>query len=229
MSHDLMDKNTSCGKWEAALTDLLDGALPATEENELRRHAAGCESCGVLLRESEHGRDWARLLHDAPLEAPAALFGKILAATEALPMLSGADPALPVGEIVTLPQPAFLPGGHRAARMLMTATMALFSLALTASVTGVHPEQVRAVVHDTVQGAGPDSLQVTTSRRFFDAKKQFVSFYDNLRLVREVETRVDALRPEKQTGPSARLENEPGNLPCSRTPSTHAAPEGNRL
>lgn len=229
MGHDFANKSAGCEKWEAALAELIDGTLPARAEAELREHAARCESCGPMLRESERGREWARLLHDAPPEAPAALLGRILAATEALPMLPGADPALPTGEVVVLPHPAFLAGNHRAARMLMTAAMALFSLALTASVTGVHPEQVGAVVRDTVRGSGSDSLQVTASRRFFETKKQVVSFYDNLRLVREVETRVDALRPDKPMGPSARLLNSQKGPACCTATLTDAAMEGDPL
>ncbi len=213
-----------CGRWEAAVVDLLDGVLPPEQEVALREHAARCESCGPLLPASEHGRLWARLLHDAPAEPPLDLFGRILAKTDALPLPPGHEIGHGAGlsdvGAMVLPHPAFMPGSQRAARWLMTGTMALFSLALTASVSGVHPGQLSAAAHDTLHGEGPGSIQGAASRRFFDAKKQVVSFYDNFRLVREVENQVDALRrqpaetrrePADSLQPSARLS---GGLPA---------------
>ena len=245
MNSPLSEKNR-CEQWEAAVADLHDGTLRPEGERALREHAASCENCGPLLHASERGRLWARLLHDAPPEPPLDLFGKILARTDALPLppgfgagdSTGYEPGLPAGEVIALPHPASLPGGHLAARWLMTGTMALFSLALTASVSGVHPGQLRAAAHNTLHGGGPASLQGTASRQFFDTKKQVVSFYDNLRLVREVESRVDALRlwpggsrrePRERWQPSARLTGEWAAPACLLLPLDPEAGKRNRL
>ncbi len=227
-----------CGRWEAAVADLLDGTLLPGEEAALREHASGCRSCGPLLEASQQGRSWARLLHDTTPEPPLDLFAKILARTDALPVPAGHEAPMVEGGALVLPHPAFLHGGQQAARWLMTGAMALFSLALTASVSGVHPGQMRTAAHDTLRGAGPGSLQAVLSRQFFDTKKQMVSFYDNLRLVREVENRVDALRPlpaETRRGPggllqpSARLWNEPPEPARLSPPRDPQAGERNSL
>ena len=203
-----------CDRWEAALADLLEGALLSEEEAALREHAATCEHCGVLLRDAGHGREWMRLLHDAPLPVPEALLGKILAKTavQGAPLgagsAAGEQDGLPIAGVLAMPQGTWTARGQREARVLMTAAMAFFSVALTLSLTGVHLAEVSAAMRS------PASVGVSASRQFFDTKKQVVSFYDNLRLVREVEATVQDLRhtsdgnakksePQKPLHPSA--------------------------
>ncbi len=183
-----LHEGESCVKWEAALAEQLDGALSPEKEQAFRKHAGTCESCATLLRESVRGRDWVRLLHDTPPVVPADLLGKILAKTAELPQpAEGAfTDALPV------PSPAFQ--RERAAGFVMTAAMAFFSIALTLSVSGIRLGDIPAAVHGSL------SIQATASRQFFNTKKQVVSFYDNLLVVREVEATVEDLRQSAQGG-----------------------------
>ncbi len=205
------DDGESCLRWEASLTDLLDGTISPEDEAALRSHATGCPHCGDLLREAQSGREWVQMLHDAPPSVPADLLGKILARTaaEAWSDGSGVVPldATPLGvgpDALVLPQaaPWMVPGmmhGQRQARILMTAAMAFFSIALTLSLTGVR-------LTDLHSGA----IQATASRQFFDTKKQVVSFYDNLRLVREMEATVEDMR---HTADNAAQKNHPPRNP----------------
>ena len=215
----------SCLRWEAALADLLDGTLSAEEEAALRAHASDCAACLELLREAGAGRDWVRLLHDEPPVVPTDLLGKILArtGTELSAAAMGVDGAAlplltPPGS--ALPHAAFSFRHQREAGFVMTAAMAFFSIALTLSLIGFHLPTVHAAAH------APASLGVTASRQFFDTKKQVVSFYDNLRLVREMEAAVQDLRrssdneaekhkdPHPQPAkPSARRDDTPAALP----------------
>lgn len=195
-----------CQRWEAAIADLMDGALDPEAETGLRAHAAGCPECAGLLQEAFNGREWVRMLHAAPSEVPAALLERILAQTSERPQGTlphpGPSSAAVYGEYgeiaaativyggpsMVLPG-VWMPRGQRQARLLMTTAMAVFSIALTLSITGVRPGNLHAAV------AAPGQLQASASRQFFDTKKQVVSFYDNLRVVREMEANVhDALQ-----------------------------------
>ena len=158
---DTMHEDGSCGRWEAAITELHDGRLAPEEEMRLREHAADCNTCGALLGEGERGRAWARLL----------------------PLATG------IGGELTLPHPAAM-RGQREARVLMTVAMAFFSVALTWSVTGLR-----------LQDLEPNHVQAAMSRQFFGAKKEVVSFYDNLRVIREIEVTVESLRKPATPGP----------------------------
>ncbi len=179
----------SCLACEASLVDLLDGALDPDKAAEVRAHAADCPGCGTLLRDAERGLASIRLLHDAAPPVPDDLLGKILARTaRGIPALAEveAEPYAVVGSVLAFGMRGA--PGQREARILMTAAMAFFSIALTLSLAGVRLSDLQEAVRS------PATIGVSASRQFFDTKKQVVSFYDNLRVVREVEATVEDLR-----------------------------------
>jgi hypothetical protein len=183
----------ACLRCEAALADLLDGTLSPGQEAELTGHAGACESCGELLQSARDGQAWARVLHDTPPAVPDALLGKILARTSEHPLRGTPEaPLAPNGP--GLPPAAMapvwaLPGQiavYSRNRWLMTAAMAFFSIAVTLSMTGVHASDLH-----------PSAVQAAASRQFFDVKKQVVSFYDNLALVRELQSTIDQMQQNR--------------------------------
>ena len=217
-----------CLRWEASLVDLLDGVLAPEQEAAFREHAENCPQCQALLRESERGRDWARLLHDTPPAVPEELLGKILAHTTGHPSGAGAalstepgaghDLPLAAGNVLVLPHPAVWSArSQKQARILMTAAMAFFSIALTLSMTGFHLSDVRTAVQS------PGSLGVTASRQFFDTRKQVVNFYENLRLVREMEVTVEDLR-QSAGGGNKKNDRPQGPQPSARSLSGEDVP-----
>ena len=230
------DDTESCQQWEAALVDLLDGTLKPEQETALRRHTAGCAECRALLDETSRGQAWARLLHEAPPVVPEALLGKILARTAESaigeispghtvpgvlgsslvdPMFDATLPGMPVpaGNVLVLPSSGWSLRGQREARLLMTAAMAFFSIALTLSLTGVRLADLRS----------PASFSATASRQFFDTKKQVVSFYDNLRLVREMEATVQDLRHSASNELEKNKRTQHGQPSARRTSDAAAA------
>ena len=233
-----MNEGESCLRWEAALADLQDGTLAPAEVAAFERHAATCPPCLLLLREAGHGREWVRMLHEAP-PVPEALLGKILARTSAAEAMgaigmheaampsdfNGSAMPLQAGNVLVLPAASWNFHGQREARLLMTAAMAFFSVALTLSVVGFHLGNVHAAVR------APGTIGASASRQFFDTKKQVVSFYDNLRLVREMEATVQDLRHNttdqlektkhsEQPQPSARENSPATQLPAMAREST---------
>lgn len=86
-------------------------------------------------------------------------------------------------------------------RLAMTAAMAFFSVALTLNLTGVHLNELRA----------NDLKPANLKRNLYESGAHMVRYYDNLRVVYELESRVHDLQrdndasaptPQKDTTPS---------------------------
>ncbi|HTZ89182.1 MAG TPA: hypothetical protein VMA71_02500 [Alloacidobacterium sp.] len=180
-----------CEEWEALLADALDGTLRAEDTAVFNTHGKDCPMCAEMLAQAKQGLEWMTFLHEEP-PVPADLVAKILDRT------SGA--ALPQLAVAGAAQPIALPMAHfttrrtfRDARMLMTAAMAFFSIALTLNLLGVRLDTLR------MADLKPSALQTTIARQFYGAKKQMVSYYENIRLVYEVESKMRELRQDAES------------------------------
>jgi hypothetical protein len=79
-------------------------------------------------------------------------------------------------------------------RLAMTAAMAFFSIALTLNLTGIHLDQLKAA------DLKPSNLR----RSLYDADARAVRYYENLRVVYELESRVrDLQRANDNDAPAA--------------------------
>ena len=195
-----------CEQWESLLADKMDGTLAPELESGFLEHGHRCPGCAGLLEQAEQGRQWLKLLEEHAPAAPADLLSRILARTQgaghetdyARGASALAGPGAGVQGFATLPgrwsmpllSSAGLQAARRAhsARMLMTAAMAFFSVALTLSLAGVGFNSVHAAE------LRPQVVQASVFRSFYGTKKQVVSFYENLRLVYEVESRINETR-----------------------------------
>ena len=200
----------SCDEWELLLTESLDGLLPAGQRADFDAHAAGCSVCAELLEQARQGREWLRFLGPEP-EVPAGMVERIVGKTSGSivaghPLAAGgaAIPATP--HVLGLPVRRVMWDS----RMLMTAAMAFFSIALTLNLAGVRLTNLR------LSDLTPASLEMNLTRQFYDAKGSVVRYYDNLRLVYEVESRMRDLRrsermrqaaPERKTVPANPSDN----------------------
>ena len=180
-----------CEEWEALLADALDGTLKATDQAAFNLHGKDCPLCAEMLAQAKRGREWMQFLQEEP-PVPADLVTKILDRT------SGAT--LPQLAVAGAAQPMALPVGQfnmrrsfKDARMLMTAAMAFFSIALTLNLIGIRLDTLR------MADLKPAALQMNIARQFYGAKKQMVSYYENLRLVYEVESKMRELRQDANT------------------------------
>ncbi len=116
-------------------------------------------------------------------------------------------------------------------RLLMTAAMAFFSIALTLNLTGVRLSHVR------LSDLKPTSLRMYMERQFTTASTPIIRYYDHLRFVYEVQSRMRELRrtttqnspgypaAEKAALRPRRVETEPKGW---RIPSRSAAAVGSR-
>jgi hypothetical protein len=178
------------------LADALDGLLKPEDEAVFAAHMAVCPACTALFEEARRGREWLEFLSPEP-EAPAGLLDKILARTgpgqvEGL----GLTPAgvnvvtMPSAPVPAWQRPGFIGSVRRFAepRLLMTAAMAFFSIALTLNLTGVRLSNVRFA------DLRPTAVRSFMERRLTTASVPIIRYYDHLRFVYEVESRMRQLR-----------------------------------
>jgi hypothetical protein len=182
----------ACGHWETLLADALDGLLKPEDEATFAGHMAGCEACTALFDESRKGREWLEFLSPDP-EVPAGLLDRILAQTgpgqvAGYGLISGGAKVLPITP--AWQRPGFAGQVRRFAepRLLMTAAMAFFSLALTLNLTGVRLSSLR------LADLRPTAVRSFMERRLTTASVPIVRYYDHLRFVYEVESRMRELR-----------------------------------
>ena len=182
----------ACGHWETLLADALDGLLNAEDEAVFTAHMATCAACTELFEEARRGREWLEFLSPEP-EVPAGLLDKILAQTgpgqvAGFGLVAGTSNVLPMAP--AWQRPGFMGQVRRFAepRLLMTAAMAFFSIALTLNLTGVRITSIR------LADLRPNAVRSFMERRLTMASTPIVRYYDHLRFVYEVESRMRELR-----------------------------------
>jgi hypothetical protein len=194
----------ACGLWETLLADALDGLLRPEDEATFSSHMAVCPSCTALFEEARRGREWLEFLSPEP-EVPEGLLDKILAQTG--PGHTSEYKLATAGNVVPMPIPAWQRPGmmgriRRFAepRLLMTAAMAFFSIALTLNMAGVRLADLR------ISNLRPTAVRSFMERRLTMASTPIIRYYDHLRLVYEVQSRMQEIRrrTESQQQPQTR-------------------------
>ncbi len=214
----------ACGEWETLLADALDGLLRPEDEARFTAHKAACPACTALYEEARKGREWLEFLSPEP-EVPAGLLDKILATTGPgrgvaagwaagvpLPVAAGAN-AVPAFVPPIWQQPGFFARLRNAVQpsMMMTAAMAFFSIALTLNLAGVRLTSMH------LADLRPKALRSYVERQLTMASVPIVRYYDHLRFVYEVESRVRELRGQAEgQGNSEPQSNETQPLDSGR-------------
>jgi hypothetical protein len=215
----------ACGQWETLLADALDGHLEPADEATFTEHKATCQACAGLYEQARKGREWLEFLSPEP-DAPEGLLEKILArtgpgqATASEWSLGGGPLPAPAGSTAIpgfMPpvwqQPGFIARMRAAAqpRLLMTAAMAFFSIAVTLNLAGVRLTSLRAA------DFRPTTLRSHMERQLTVASVPIVRYYDHLRFVYEVESRVRELRGQNDDdGEQQHMRAKPVNPGQSR-------------
>jgi Putative zinc-finger len=189
-----------CDEWVDRIADALDGTLTAADAAAFTRHHGECALCAQMLKETHQGKAWMEYLAVEP-EVPAGLLEKILARTSEPPVPGIAMPALAVPA-----RPAWhrvaLPVVRQAARqvleprLMMTVAMAFFSIALTLNLTGIKLTELRP------SDFQPSRVKANLTRQYYSTNLQVTKYYENLRLVYEMEARVRELRRSTESEPA---------------------------
>src|SRR5271165_1911504 len=207
-----------CEEWEALLADALDGVMPPTVGASFEAHSHDCATCAGLLAQSRQGQEWMRFLHVEP-EMPGDLMERILSRTSGAvtdrPLAVYGAPIAAGPNVLAMPRRKFVWD----TRLMMTAAMAFFSIALTLNLAGVRLTDLR------LADLTPASLENNLTRQFYGAKSQMVRYYDNLRFVYEVESKMRELRRDEETQRPATT--PPSAQPKQETPAPQGAQPAN--
>jgi hypothetical protein len=195
-----------CGEFDLLLSDALDGVLTGLQLDRFQAHARVCTACGPLFAEVEAGRNWLKDLTE--VEPPASLVTNILASTTGVDSRRlranvMAQPASALGGWLERAQAwaaeAFQPvwGTVRQPRFAMSFGMAFFALSVALSVLGVKPADLRSI------SLKPSAIRHT----YYNTQARVVRYYENIRFVYEVESRVRELKrtvtPAEPSGEAA--------------------------
>ncbi len=187
-----------CDEWEDMIADALDETLSPADAAAFTRHHGECALCAQMFKETQQGRAWMEYLAVEP-EVPSDLLRKILARTSEPPVTHAAMPALAVPARYRATLPHHVRQAARQLlepRLMMTVAMAFFSIALTLNLTGINLGQIRPA------DLQPSRLRATVTRQYYAANEQVTKYYENLRLVYEMEARVRELRHSTEAEPA---------------------------
>jgi hypothetical protein len=217
-----------CGRWETLLVDALDGLLRPEDEAAFTSHMAVCPGCAALFEEARRGREWLEFLSPEP-EVPEGLLDRILAQTG--PGQVAGFGLVTEGEMVAaMPHPWQRPGfaGHvrryAEPRLLMTAAMAFFSIALTLNLVGFKFSEVR------LSDLRPGAVRSLVTRRIVTASIPILRYYDHLRFLYQVESSMRQATPAEGQSESTPKAAAPGNSgeskknPGSKNGGSHVEP-----
>jgi hypothetical protein len=180
-----------CHEFDSLLTDALDGVLAGLQLDRFQAHARTCSACGPLFAEVQAGRNWLKDLTE--VEPPVSLVTSILAST------TGVDTQrLRVNVAAPQPRITWIERAQawafeavqpiwatvRQPRFAMSFGMAFFSLSVALSVLGVKPADLRQV------SLRPAAIRHT----YYNTQARVVRYYENIRFVYEVESRVRELK-----------------------------------
>ena len=215
-----------CNEFEALLFDALDQKLSWAEREAFEAHARSCSHCGTMYSEIEAGQRWLKSLTE--VEPPANLVNNILAATSGVDTyrLAAAAPARYQPSLVERIQEwldAFLTplwATVRQPRFAMSFSMAFFSLSVALSVAGVKMKDLKQV----------DLSRNGITHTFYSTQGRVVKYYENIRLVYEIESRVREFKrvttPEPATPEKEKdRKNDTSGAPEPRQERNYASDE----
>ena len=191
-----------CVEVEALLAEALDGTLHGSQLAAFEAHQQGCPACRTLVAEAGAGMHWLKGLDEA--EPPRNLVHNILAQTiGALP----SEHIVPVqrgegwleklkGRLAPLFGPVATP------RFAMSFGMAFFSITLLLGIAGFHLSDLRNL----------DLSSKGITKTYYATQARVVRYYENMRLVYEIESRVRDLR--RATAPENKDNNQPQEAPA---------------
>ncbi len=191
-----------CVEVEALLAEALDGTLQGSTLAAFELHQQDCAACRTMVEEAGAGMHWLKGLDEA--EPPRNLVHNILAQTIG---------ALPSEHLVPAPRgegwyeklkgrlaPVF--GPVVTPRFAMSFGMAFFSITLLLGIAGFHMSDLR---HLDLSSKG-------ITKTYYATQARCVRYYENIRLVYEIESRVRDLR--KVTAPENKDNPQPQEAPA---------------
>src|SRR5437762_10529622 len=177
------DNRMHCAEFDALLSQAIDGTLAGERLATFETHGRDCKLCGPLLQEADAGRTWLKSM--AEVEPPEDLLTNILLRTSGVLTRQRAGQRVTtswmdrVGELAAA---IFSPvvAVARQPRFAMSFGMAFFTLSVTLSLAGVKLSDLRHL----------DLRPSAVRRNYYETQGRVVKYYENIRFVYEIESRV---------------------------------------
>ena len=190
--HSENQSGMQCVECEGLLAEAIDGALHGSTLAAFEAHQQSCPACRAMVEEATAGMHWLKGLDE--VEPPRHLVHNILTQTiGALPSEHAVVPPPGDGWLDKLKRrlaPIFAPVATP--RFAMSFGMAFFSITMLLSIAGFHISDLRRL----------DLSSKGIAKTYASTQARVIRYYDNIRLVYEIESRVRDLRrvatPEKQ-------------------------------
>lgn len=178
----------TCANFEIALCDYLDGTLGAAEKAEVEQHLSTCASCAELARDA--GAAIAFMERVADVEPPPELVTRMFA----IPGLPEARASMRRGFrswFRDLMQPMLQP------RMVMGLSLTILFFGMMVRCAGIPERKLSAADLD------PARVWAGAEDRVHRGWERTVKFYENLRFVYQIQSRVREWRDQQEQDASA--------------------------
>jgi hypothetical protein len=199
------ERALNCSEFDALLSDALDGVLTPASRRRFDAHRETCATCGPLFAETAAGMNWLDALPE--VATPANLVHNILAATSMqtaaalanVPKLGWKERVRTfLTDIATPFRPLI-----REPRIAMTAAMAIFSIMLSLDVAGVRLNDLRHI------DLRPSAIRQSATMKYTEASNRVIHYYYSIRLVYEVESRLQELKRVAGSGEDEQQQRRP--------------------
>jgi hypothetical protein len=172
-----MKPGMQCTEFDALLTEAIDGTLSGERRADFEQHKAACAGCQALFAEVSSGVAWLEDMEE--VLPPRMLVHNILAATSGAAQLEAQSQQRPSPWERMRRQVGSLFAPVLTARFGMSMGMAFFSITLVLNMA-----QIR------IRDLTPHNL----SHTYYSSQNKLMKYYENMRLVYEIESRVRTLR-----------------------------------
>jgi hypothetical protein len=174
----------NCGEVEVLLADYLDDTVSVEQKAALERHASACTSCRALMDDAAAAVKFLKRVDD--VEAPAELITRIAFGAPYGRVRMPFERQTLWGRFASKwLQPILQP------RLAMGMAMTILSFAMLERCTGVH------VQHLTAADLNPVRIWGGVEDKGLRVKDRAVKYYENLRWVYEIETRLKSLQEQQ--------------------------------
>src|SRR5436309_2094173 len=208
-----------CAEFDALLSQAIDGTLAGERLATFEAHGRDCKLCGPLLQEADAGRTWLNSM--AEVEPPEDLVTNILLRTSGVLTRQRAGQRVTtswmdrVGELASA---IFSPvvAVARQPRFAMSFGMAFFTLSVTLSLAGVRLSDLRHL----------DLRPSAVRRTYYETSGRVVKYYENIRFVYEIESRVRQFKQAATPAEQPREQQQENNDQKDKTKNnTSGQPE----
>lgn len=187
-----------CAEFDNLLADYVDNTLTPEVRAVFEEHARSCAACGELLRD---------------VTGAVSFMGRVADVTPPADLVTRIAFQTPIGRTRgPLDTPGFL--SRMAAkwlrpvlqpRLAMGMAMTILSFAMLEKCTGVHVQHIQAT------DLSPIRVWDGMEDRVIRTKDRAVKYYENIRLVYDVETRLRDLDEKRSASPKEAPQGKPAN------------------